>query len=340
MKVILSFDYELFFGEASGSPEKCLVEPTEALAAVAGEYGVPLCFFVDAGYLASLRCFGPNDAMLGRQDAMTRRNLDMLAGQDHEILLHVHPHWEDSVWREGRWLFDLSRFALRDFDGAAVTDIFVRYADELRPHTTGGLLHAYRAGGWAIHPFAPIRAALKSAGIRVDSTVYRGGKDVSGKNYFDFSIAPAKSSWRFETDPLVEDPRGGFLEIPASSMMVSPAYYWGLTFSRLSGQTEAQTFGDGAVRPMRASRSRMDKLMKLTASSQYCVTLDGMKANLVLPEYRRVKQQGGELLVLLSHPKMMTPVSIACLRRLLDEIRANGDEVVGYERFASFDDVV
>jgi len=39
------------------------------------------------------------------------------------------------------------------------------------------------------------------------------------------------------------------------------------------------------------------------------------------------------LLVLLSHPKMMTLFSVECLRRLLEEIHRNGDEVVGYECF-------
>ena len=333
MKIILSFDYELFFGASSGSPEKCMIEPSVVLAALAAKFRAPLCFFVDTGYLVALRRLSAASALLRGQEAMFRRNLDGLAAQGHEILLHVHPHWEDAVWTGERWDFDLSRFCLSDFDPAAVLDIVKRHADELRPHTRSGRIHAYRAGGWAVQPFHPIGRALKAAGIRIDSTVFPGGRDVSGKTNFDFTGAPQKQQWHFENDPAVEDPQGNFLEIPTSSMTVSPLYYWRLAFSRLAARADLKPFGDGAVRSMPSASNRRDKLNKLLASSLYCVTLDGMKASLALVEYRRARKRGAELLVLLSHPKMMTLFSVECLRRLLEEIHRNGDEVVGYECF-------
>jgi hypothetical protein len=333
MKVIFSFDYELFFGANSGSPEKCMLEPAEALAIVAAEHRAPLCFFVDTGYLLALRKFRPSSEVLGAHDTKLRRNLDELAAQGHEMLLHVHPHWEDTIWADGNWRFDLSRYCLSAFEPRDVLAIVERHAAELRPYTRNGRIYAYRAGGWAVQPFPPIGHALKAAGIRIDSTVFPGGHDSTGKSTFNFELTPPKSTWRFDADPTVEKTQGDFLEVPTSSMTVSPLYYWRLAFARLTNRTSAQPFGDGTVRPLSTARGRIDKLNKLFATTRYCVTLDGMKAGLAMGEYRRARQRGRELLVLLSHPKMMTRFSMECMRRLLQEIHRNGDEVVGYEHF-------
>jgi hypothetical protein len=333
MNIVLSFDYELFFGASSGSPEKCMIEPAEAMAAIAKEYRAPLCFFVDTGYLDALTRFSPSNEALRRQALLFRRNLDRLAAQGHELLLHVHPHWEDAVWVDGHWDFDLSRFCLGDFSPEAVMDIVKRHADELRPHTPNGRIHAYRAGGWAVQPFTAIGKALKAVGIRIDSSVYPGGQDATGKTKFDFSGAPCKEHWNFETDPVVENPQGTFLEIPISSMKVRPLYYWRLAMTRLMKSTAMTPFGDGVVRSMPSAKNGWDKLTKLFSTTLYCATLDGMKAGLAMGEYRRTRRQGAETMVLLSHPKMMTSFSMKCMQQLLEEIQRNGDQVVGYKHF-------
>lgn len=335
MKILITFDYELFFGGNSGSPEKCIIEPVDAIIATAREYGAPMGFFVDAGYLHAIRRFMAASATLGKHDALIRRNLDAIAAQKHEILLHVHPHWEDTIWAEERWQSDLSRFCLSDFDPPQVLDIVGRYAKELRCHVADGRLLAYRAGGWAVQPFPAIGAGLAAEGIFIDSTIFAGGRDTLGIVNFDFTRAPSKSRWRFETDPATEDPGGRFLEVPTSSMTVSPSYYRRLALSRLTTSSDRRPFGDGAVRSLPPMRRHLDKLGKLLTSTRYCVTLDGMKASLVAAEYRRMRKEGAEFLVLLSHPKAMTPFSIECMRELMDEIYANGDEVVGYGYFNS-----
>ena len=335
MQILLTFDHELFFGQFSGSPERCLIEPGRALSAVAGELSAPLCFFVDAGYLVALRRLAPSHIALQAHELAVRRSLDELAGQGHELLLHVHPHWEDATWSDhGRWNFDLARYALSAFDDSAVTNIVQRYADELRPHVSGGRIHAYRAGGWAVQPFEPIGRGLRAAGIAIDSTVFAGGSDASGAGRYDFSDAPAKCMWRFDTDPAREAPDGAFLEVATSSMRVPPSYYWRQAMSRFGPRANLQPFGDGVVRAMAVGSNLRDKLTKLMSATRYCVTLDGQKAGLALPEYLRARRRGVELLVLLSHPKMMTPTSIRHMRALLRAARQNGDQVVGYQQIA------
>lgn len=335
VKVLITFDHELFFGPSSGTPQRCLIEPGRALASVAAEAGAPLCFFVDAGYLVALRRHVKQHAVLQSHDAAVRRSLDDLARAGHELLLHVHPHWEDARWQDTGWQFDMARYALSAFSDDAVTDVVGRQAEELRLHARDGRIHAYRAGGWAVQPFGPIGRALLAADIRIDSTVFPGGRDLGGGVGYDFTAAPAKSVWRFDADPAIESDDGRFLEVATSAMTVWPTYYWRRTAMMLRGKAALRPYGDGRVRKSSAEAALRDKLTKLLRPTLYCVTLDGPKAALALPAYRRAKRRGDELLVLLSHPKMITPYSLDCLRRLLQTIRDNGDEVVGYESFVS-----
>ena len=55
MRILLTFDYEVFFGRSTGSVERTMLEPTEALLELADRYGVKLVFFVDAGFILRLR---------------------------------------------------------------------------------------------------------------------------------------------------------------------------------------------------------------------------------------------------------------------------------------------
>ena len=57
MKLFLTYDYELFFGEPTGTVEKCIIEPTNLLRAIAERTGIKMVFFIDTGYLKQLERF-------------------------------------------------------------------------------------------------------------------------------------------------------------------------------------------------------------------------------------------------------------------------------------------
>ena len=54
MQIFLTYDYELFFGEPTGSVEKCIIEPTNLLREIAKRTGIKMIFFIDVGYLKKL----------------------------------------------------------------------------------------------------------------------------------------------------------------------------------------------------------------------------------------------------------------------------------------------
>ncbi len=64
MNIFLTYDYELFFGEESGSVDKCMIEPTNELLKIAKEFNIKMTFFVDIGYLIKLKEFLPNNPEL------------------------------------------------------------------------------------------------------------------------------------------------------------------------------------------------------------------------------------------------------------------------------------
>jgi hypothetical protein len=114
MKIHLSFDYELFFGANSGTVQKCMLEPTERLLALATKHQVPLIFFVDAGYLHALQKH-QHEASCAKDYALVKAQLVKIHQSGHEIGLHIHPHWEDSVFENGKWNISTRRYKLADF---------------------------------------------------------------------------------------------------------------------------------------------------------------------------------------------------------------------------------
>jgi peptidoglycan/xylan/chitin deacetylase (PgdA/CDA1 family) len=312
LRTLLTLDYEIFFGPRTGSVARCLVEPTQALLDIAARHGARLVFFVDAGYLLRLRAeMARESALRADHDAMCRQ-LEALVRAGHEIQLHIHPHWEDATWRDG-WRLEGTRFALHSFAEPEIAGIVRRYAAVLREIAGPDAARAYRAGGWVIQPFRKLRAALLDAGVRIDSTVYAGGRSQGEIQPYDFRGTPGRSRWRFDTDPLVEDPEGPFLEVPIASRRVGPAFFWRFALAKKLGGARHRAFGDGRAIPM----GRADMIRRLCLPSASVVSMDGYKASFLARAAREYRARGMEDFVVIGHPKALTPYSLERLDAFL-----------------------
>jgi peptidoglycan/xylan/chitin deacetylase (PgdA/CDA1 family) len=328
MKTLLTFDYEVYFGERTGSVERCLLEPTDALARVAERHGAPLVFFVDVGYLLALRREMRRDAQLRLAHDAICRQLAALVRSGHELQLHVHPHWEDARWTGAEWKLDLARYALHAFAPHEVGDIVRRYLEALRDVGGPTAGRAFRAGGWVIQPFDRLREALRLAGVAIDSTVYPGGHRGGNVQPYDFRGAPARSRWRFEHDPLVEDASGYFLEVPIASREVKPSFFWRLALAKKAGGPYYRAYGDGRAIAMDGG----DLANKLTKPSTSVVSLDGYKASLVEDAAEDYRSRGLEDFVVIGHPKALSPFSL----ERLDQFLAGGKagELANYSAYS------
>ncbi len=314
-QLLLSLDYELFFGPRTGTVEHCLILPTQKVAEAAERHGARLSLFVDAIYLQRLTEEVHRFPRLQRDIDAIRKQLVTLKEAGHDIQLHLHPHWLDSSFDGEQWHQVTTRYKLHDFSAAAMATM-VGSAKELLTGLIGDTVFAFRAGGWCMQPFAQIAPALLAHSIWLDSTVFSGGISDDKDRWFDFSTAPAKDSWRFSEDPNHEDSQGPFVEVPISAMRVSPLLFWRMVVSRkLLPQTNHQPFGDGS--PMVWGNSYF--LKRLTSSTISVASMDGFKAALLTKAFRdeQATAPGKQLFHAMGHPKALTPYSLARLDNFL-----------------------
>lgn len=155
--IVFALDYELFFGKNTGTIENCLITPTDELIKTTDKYGIKYTFFVDSGYLINLK--NNSSKKLQNEYKLIANHLTSLAKSGHDIQLHIHPHWEESVFSNGCWSIDYSKFKLQSFDDEKIRNIVKDYKNCLEEITEKPIT-SYRAGGWCIQPFIKIKNAI------------------------------------------------------------------------------------------------------------------------------------------------------------------------------------
>ncbi len=320
---LLGLDYELYFGAQTGGVEKCMLEPTEAIAALLEKYGFRLSLFVDVGYLCRTKSLMHNHARLRHDYTAVVSQLREFLRRGHDVQLHVHPHWEDAIFDGEQWTLPVERFRLHDFSQSDISEILQRYAGELR-HIADRDIFAYRAGGWCMQPFETIAAPLRSAGIWMDSTVYTGGYSEDPNHGYDFRGAPQADFYRFNTDPNIADENGAFVELPITPCRFGPDFFWRLALARKLKLSQHQGFGDGSPIPS----SGAYYLRKLTQSSTSVASVDGMKAAWLERCFQSEagNKQRPNYFNAMGHPKALTPSSLTRLDKFLS---GRGDSLSG-----------
>jgi hypothetical protein len=311
--LVIGLDYELFFGPRAGTPERCLIEPTELLAQHMEEFGARLVLFVDAGYLVRARHEAQRSAEARRQFDLVAGQLSRLAQRGHDLQLHVHPHWEDSVLEGSSWQMRTTRYRLADFDAASIGTIVSSYRRALE-EIKGAPVNAYRAGGWCIQPFDKVREALLTNGIVVDSTVYAGGHNPVLARAYDFRTAPSRSTpWTFDDDPLQPTQGGIFSEVPISSFVYGAGLFWRMALNKVLSQPRNRPFGDGQV----IGANSEYYWQRLSKPTQSPVSIDGQKAAILERAFGAFQRTGDTVFNVMGHPKSLTPSGASHVRDFL-----------------------
>ena len=230
-KVILSFDYELFFGLRSGTVLDSLIKPTNQIMDAMECVGLRGNFFVDTLMIKYLKL---NEDQRSREDLLLlEEQFRDIVKRGHRIELHLHPHWVDAKYNgDGTWDFSEYRhYMLSSFEEEEIVQMFkegVNYlnllASEVQPDYK---VCAFRAGGWAVQPFDKLKKGFVEAGITVDSSTGYGRYDNSPNSQYDFRTMPSKALYHFSDDVCREEENGDFIEVPIST------YYRGYVSSIL-----------------------------------------------------------------------------------------------------------
>jgi peptidoglycan/xylan/chitin deacetylase (PgdA/CDA1 family) len=307
MKIAITWDYELFFGERSGSVEQCMLEPTERLLKLAGKYNIPFTFFPDAGCFIKFE----EQAACHPELEQIKEQIQQWDAKGHETGLHIHPHWEKSLWKDGHWHHDLSYYKLADFSEEEASRIVERYAGYMNSLLSQPM-QSYRAGGWCAQPFAPVAEAMKEAGIRLDSSVFKGGKNTTNPYQYDYTTTPDAAHWKFTEDPAVEVARGWFTEIPIASLNYSPLFFWKLFILGRLFPYQHKPVGNGI--PAKGGGSKKDLL---TRSHRLCVSADGYFSTQLNRALKQAQRTNVPFLVIIGHPKALTPFGLKTLETFI-----------------------
>ena len=265
IECVFTLDYEIY-GNGTGWLQGLVYEPANALASLFRSWDARFVAFIEAAELDKIEEYGSDSAI-----AKTKAQVRELYREGLEIGLHLHPQWCNARYEQGQWILDyteynfctLSRPRIAEIVGGALR--YLRYVlDE-----PGFTPLSFRAGNWLLQPTQPAAGILAENGIRIDSSVFKGG--LQHGNGLDYRRALKNAySWNFEADVNECNPTGSLTEVPIYTEMV-PCWRM-LTEKRVKAGTG---LGNGGGRMQRLQRVRDFLRLRYPLKLDFCrMTLD------------------------------------------------------------------
>jgi hypothetical protein len=224
---IFTLDYEIY-GNGSGALKGLVHEPTEKLREIFQKWNARFVVFVEVAELEQIEKYGA-DPEIGA----VKRQLLELYQSGFEIGLHLHPQWCNASYSQGRWSLDLSEYNLCTLPPTRISEIVRHAVDYLRSAVDQPDFSplSFRAGNWLFQPTRAAATVLAQHGIRIDSSVFKGG--LQRNNTLDYRPALRNGDyWFFNSDATEPDPRGPWVEVPIYTEMVP---FWRMPTSRRLG---------------------------------------------------------------------------------------------------------
>lgn len=226
-QLLITFDYELFLGNRSGTIDDCLFKPTDAVLKVIEKQKAKAIFFVDTTHLLTLK---KNAAKYNECASDLKRVSDHIADivkRGHYVFPHLHPHWLDAEYLSvtNQWrLSSTDKYRFHHLNKAERDEVFNGSIELLKeiiiPVNPQYKIEAYRAGGWCIQPFEDFIPYFKQHQFKYDFSVLGGFYFFSNAQYFDFSHAPEKGVYKFSERVEEENPHGEFTQFNISSIHI------------------------------------------------------------------------------------------------------------------------
>ncbi|MBK9283705.1 MAG: hypothetical protein IPM51_05225 [Sphingobacteriaceae bacterium] len=310
-KVHITFDYELFFGDSTGSVQNCILNPTNKLIELARNKKVNFIFFVDAGYLYKLNQFS-NYPKAEADLKLITEQLRLLVLEGHEIGLHVHPHWEDCIYDGDKWEMSIKRYKLSDFSLPEATAIINKY-NQFLELVAQVKVKSFRAGGWCIQPFSFFKEALIANQIYIDSSVFYNGFHQYTAHAYDFRNAPAISEWNFNDNECKPEKNGIFTEMAITSDRIHPFFYISLYLKMKMNPLRFKPEGDGMWLKDKGKIYR-----QFYSYTNHFACSDGFFASRLKSILDQVLNKNLNRMVVLGHPKSLAQCSYSYLADFID----------------------
>jgi len=256
---LFTIDYEIF-GNGTGTLEEHIHQPARKLLEIFRKWNAKMVIYVEPLELEKIEEYGTDPAI-----GQVRSQIKEAFAQGFEIGLHLHPQWFNAVHQNGRWLLDYSEYNVCKLPRERIARIFDRAINYLRSVLDQPDYNpvSFRAGNWLFQPTAVAAGVLEQNDIRIDSSVFKGGRQHA--HGLDYRRAPARDYyWTFRDDVTKPAADGPLIEVPIYTRLVPT---WKMaTAKRIRTQKSARSQSND-------SRRRFDRLRDLMRWS-YPLKLD------------------------------------------------------------------
>lgn len=215
IECIFTLDYEVY-GDGTGNLKELVYEPAERLRRIFRKWNARFVSFVEVAEFEKIDAYGTDPAI-----GDVRRQIREFYQDGFEIGLHLHPQWCNARYSDGQWFLDMSEYNLCALPKSRIAEIVERSLNYLhyvvdQPDFTP---LSFRAGNWLFQPTETAANILAERGVRVDSSVFKGG--LQRKHRLDYRPAAKNGDyWWFTLDVNEPSPVGSWLELPIYSEMV------------------------------------------------------------------------------------------------------------------------
>jgi poly-beta-1,6-N-acetyl-D-glucosamine synthase len=214
---IFTLDYEVY-GDGTGSLIELVHEPARRLKDLFQSYDARFVAFVEIMEFEKFEAYGADPAV-----DLAKKQINEFYRDGFEIGLHLHPQWSNARFDRGKWSLDLTEYNLCTLPRTRIREIVGGSLAYLR-HVVGQPQFtplSFRAGNWLFQPTETAASVLAENGIRLDSSVFKGG--LQRNHRLDYRPALRNGYyWPFSRDVNVPDPTGPWIEVPVYADMVPP----------------------------------------------------------------------------------------------------------------------
>ncbi len=321
-RAILTFDYELFLGNDSGTALKSIIEPTDKILKLLKENGAKAIFFVDSTYLLALKKYNSKDLEL------ISNQLKQIVKLGSCVELHLHPQWLDAKPKGEKWTFEsFEHYRLHSLSKEKIEQLFIDGV-EILEEITEQKVKAFRAGGWSITPFDLLEDAFLKSGIVLDMSVCPDFyKKELPMHYYDFRDMPNLEYYRFSDDVTKIDKSGKFLEIPVTTYSM-----FGIDLAInniLKKLKKDRIFGDG--KGLDSANVQGNIFKRLFQKNLRRATIEGQSSYFFKKSLKKIKKR--ELLSYVIHPKTLSSEALNNLEFLVQNFNTMNTEELLKEYF-------
>ena len=324
LKVIITFDYEIFFGKNNASENEILFSPTDELLTLLNKYNLKGTFFADVLSVEAYK----RENLQNNYPVLFENQLRDMAKAGHDVQLHIHPHWITAKYDKSikQWIIDPKTYRIHYFfnnndlniNAEQIIQNGISYLNEtIKPVNEQYKVYAYRAGGYCIQPEDELFKLLSKNGIQLDSSVCVGKKLHSEAHFFDFDKEYDELNWKLASD-IVELPIGS-----VNNNLVK-RFIPGTGFQTLKKKPAK---GEGIAGTTKATQSKFKRLLHFNKTKRefglefmhYKQLMYGLKQY-----YKKYDCKNQDKYVaVICHPKSMDSISIKNMEIFINKVLEN-----------------